>query len=337
MEKTHRDKKRWLYWFRLFAAAFIWGVVVLIVAWAFMMAEMMVRPAPSVVCCETPVDYGFSYETVTLTAQDGVQLSGWYIPSQNGATVILLHGYGGNRLGMLSHALMLARHGYGVLLYDQRASGESGGVSRSWGWQDVDDVQAALDYLETRSEIAAGRLGIMGCSTGAEVALLSAARYPVLSAVAADAPTYSSAKDLPAPFDLEGWISVPFTPLFLQFISWKSGVEAAGSLTDVLPQIAPRPLLLISSGQGLEKVQGERFQEMAGENAQLWHIPEASHCGGPQARPQEYEQIVVDFFNRAFWGETSPPGSQTGAGGAVLQRSWQYFSRWDVFKKGAGG
>ncbi len=313
MNQKPQKKTTWLYWVRLVLFTFVWGVVVLLVTWAYVMAGMMVRPAPSVACCETPADYGFSYEKVNLSTLDGIQLSGWYIPSQNGSAVILMHGYGGNRLGMLPQALMLARHGYGVLLYDQRASGESGGSARSWGWQDVEDVQAALDYLETRREIAPGRLGMMGCSTGAEITILAAARYPQISAAVADAPTYSSAKDLPAPFDLEGWFSVPFTPLFLQFIAWRSGVEPGEALSDVLPQIAPRPVLLVSSGSGLEKVQGERFQQMAGENAQLWHIPEASHCGGPQARPQEYEQVMVDFFSRAFSDETPLPGSQAGS------------------------
>ncbi len=40
------------------------------------------------------------YEDVALTTSDGLRLSGWYIPSQNGAAVILLHGYGTNRIQM---------------------------------------------------------------------------------------------------------------------------------------------------------------------------------------------------------------------------------------------
>ena len=45
-------------------------------------------------------------------------LSGWYVPSRNGAVVILLHGYGNNRAQMWPRAEPLARAGYGVLLYD---------------------------------------------------------------------------------------------------------------------------------------------------------------------------------------------------------------------------
>lgn len=32
------------------------------------------------------------FQEVTLTTQDGVDLKGWYTPSENGAAIVLLHG-----------------------------------------------------------------------------------------------------------------------------------------------------------------------------------------------------------------------------------------------------
>ena len=99
----------------------------------------------------TPGERGLTYENIALTTADGLKLRGWYIPSHNRAAVIALHGYGSNRLGAMPYAEMLAGHGYGVLLYDQRASGESEGAVLSWGWRDVGDVASALDFLKSRS------------------------------------------------------------------------------------------------------------------------------------------------------------------------------------------
>jgi hypothetical protein len=73
-------------------------------------------PAPSEV--NIPADLGFEVEEVTFTSEDGVTLAGWFTPSQNGGTVILLHGYGGNRTGMTWHAKQLTKAGFGVLMYD---------------------------------------------------------------------------------------------------------------------------------------------------------------------------------------------------------------------------
>src|SRR3954469_21873835 len=60
------------------------------------------------------------YREVRFDASDGVDISGWYRPTQNGATIIVVHGGGGDRTGAVAHAKLLVRHGYGVLLHDAR-------------------------------------------------------------------------------------------------------------------------------------------------------------------------------------------------------------------------
>jgi hypothetical protein len=47
----------------------------------------------------------------------------------------------------------------------------------------------------------------------------------------------------------------------------------------------------------------EHFYTLAGEPKAHWHIPEAGHSGGPSARPEEYARQLVDFYDRAFFGE----------------------------------
>ncbi len=80
-------------------------------------------------------------------AADGLELAGWYRPSHNGAAVLVVHGGGSDRKGSVAHASMLARHGYGVLLYDARGRGESEGTPNNYGWDWAKDVAGALDFL----------------------------------------------------------------------------------------------------------------------------------------------------------------------------------------------
>ena len=87
---------------------------------------------------------GAGYREVAFDAGDGVHLSGWYRPTRNGATIIVLHGGGGDRTGAVAHARLLVRHGYGVLLYDARGRGRSEGVQNAWGWGWPKDVAGAL-------------------------------------------------------------------------------------------------------------------------------------------------------------------------------------------------
>lgn len=46
------------------------------------------------------------------------------------------------------------------------------------------------------------------------------------------------------------------------------------------------------------------YYEAAGEPRTLWKILEASHTGGIEARPQEYGQRVVGFFDQGIRGSS---------------------------------
>ncbi len=109
-------------------------------------------------------------EDVSFTTSDGITLKGWYTPSHNGAAIIAVHGYDGNRSHVAYHAKALIDHGYGVLMFDLRAHGESGGDQFSI-WQTGRDVQAAADYLKTRSDVQPDRIGALGLSAGAHAIL----------------------------------------------------------------------------------------------------------------------------------------------------------------------
>ena len=293
--------RSWRYWARLLAVGLLTLYPTLVIAYAWTASAMMTHPAQHPVCCQSPADFGADYETVSLTAADGIRLAGWYIPSQNGAAVILLHGYGGDRLGTLEYARILSAHGYGALLYDQRASGESEGDLLSWGWRDVADVQAALDFLAARAELDPGRIGIMGCSTGAEIALNAAARFAEIDAVLADAPYYATASDSWPPFGLTDSLGWPFYPLFIKLMEWRSGATAPMALSEAVTKIAPRPLMLISAGlDDYEQFRARRYFELAGEPKEYWVVEGAVHCGGLAAQPEAYQSHMVEFFERAL-------------------------------------
>jgi pimeloyl-ACP methyl ester carboxylesterase len=263
-------------------------------------------PAPSQV--EIPGDPSFKVQEVTFVGGDGLTLAGWFVPPQNGATIILLHGYGGNRTAMIWHAQVLVKAGYGVLMYDERASGESEGTRRSYGWQDPADVGGALAYLKRRPEVKPGRIGIAGCSIGGQTALQGAAYYPEIGAVWADGPAVVRAVDSPPP---DNWATgIYFVSGYI--LDWmyeqQLGVEAPPPMIEIIGKIAPRPIMLVGGGTPLPYAGSEaprvgRYAAYAGENADVWVIPEAHHCDGFIQRPEEYSMRMVGFFNKALGHE----------------------------------
>jgi uncharacterized protein len=119
---------------------------------------------------------GAAYADVTFRASDGLELAGWYRPSRNGAAVVVVHGGSSDRKGSVAHARMLARHGYGVLVYDARGRGESEGMENNYGWDWPKDVAGAMDFLRGRDDVDPKRIGALGLSTGADVLIEVAAK-----------------------------------------------------------------------------------------------------------------------------------------------------------------
>jgi uncharacterized protein len=66
-------------------------------------------------------------------AKDGAVLRAWrLLPHRgNGKSVILLHGLSDNRMGMIGYAELVLSHGYGILMPDSRAHGQSGDLRTS--------------------------------------------------------------------------------------------------------------------------------------------------------------------------------------------------------------
>lgn len=287
--------------FSVFALIFVFLAVLIYMNYASFKAES--APAPSQV--DIPADLPFKVEEVTFQSEDGLKMAGWFVPSQNGATIILLHPYDGNRLTMRWHAEQLVGAGYGVLIYDERASGESEGTYRSYGWEDPRDVGGALNFLREQKNVNMDKVGIAGCSIGAQIALQSAVRYSELGAIWADGPSTVRADDMPAP-------QHPLVALFkfgAYIADWtyevNLGLKAPPPLITTIDQIAPRPIMLVGGGKPLDFAGNEernvrKYAEYAGTNAQIWIIPEAVHCDGPDMQPELYAQKMIAFFNGVF-------------------------------------
>jgi hypothetical protein len=251
----------------------------------------------------SPTSLGMAYEDVAMPTADGIILRGWYVPSHNGAAIVALHGSDGNRDQLLWHAQALAEKGYGVLLFDLRAHGESGGtvfpVTNA-----SPDVAAAVAYLRSRQEIDPERIGAVGLSLGAHVMLQAAAEDGSLKALVADGASTNTMADLlplPPHYRLM-YIAAPAWWMTDRMSDLMSGVPAR-PLTVLVGKIAPRPILFISSNQEPEPFMNRRLYERAGPSAQLWELPDTGHVGGIFVHPEEYKQRMLSFFDAALLGQ----------------------------------
>ena len=270
--------------------------VVALVVFPVVLTALMTTHAPRWPIHESSLDV--PHEEVRIATANGTKLSAWYVPSRNGAAVLLTHGSGGSRQRVADRAEMLARHGYGVLALDNPGNGESGGRNNGLGDNAQPGVDAALNYLSRRPDVDRGRIAGFGVSLGAEVLLEAAARDGRLHAVVADGAERPEDGrrygDQPAARRALGGVA-------LQAVRAVSGMKPAPSLTGVMPKIAPRPVLLVAAGGVRDEVLTNRaYRDASGRATQLWERPGASHTAGLKRAPREYERRTVGFLDRAL-------------------------------------
>jgi len=244
-------------------------------------------------------DLGRPYIDVNLEADDGLRLAGWYVPSRNGAAVIVFPG----RVGPVGHARMLVRHGYGVLLLDRRGEGGSEGDFNARGWGGEPDVRAAVAYLDGRPDVRDGGVGGLGLSVGGEMLIQAAAHDERLRAVVSDGAGLRSVaeqKHMPgAPPEPLRWIA----PITMETVAGVvlSDHAPPPDLADLMSRIAPRPVLLVRGLDGnADEALNRAYHNTGGATASLWEIPGAGHTDGLSSERVEYERRVVGFFDRTL-------------------------------------
>lgn len=246
----------------------------------------------------TPGEMGIAFEDVSFTTEDGVDLKGWYVPSQNGAAIIALHGFNGNRTGVIYHLAALQEHGYGVLAFDMRGHGESSDTFNA-GWEGRWDLAAAVDFLKAEG---IEHIGAIGLSAGVHEIFNAVPYVPEIEAIIADGVGVNTREDvaLKVPSLLtSSWFAL--SPLYWMLdrgIELWSGVPAPLPFYEIIQQNSPHPILFITGDDPFEQEFGRMYYTLAGETAELWELPDTPHIGGILKNRDEYVERMIGFFNQ---------------------------------------
>lgn len=288
----------------------------LIAAWVI--SHQALHPKPRVEDHDLS-DFDLPAEEVSFPSRDGTRLAGWFIPARTAAPapgIVLSHGWARSRAELLPHANFLHRAGFALLAFDYRHRGRSGGDAVTLGVREQGDLLGALDAFSARPEVDAGRIGVLGMSMGAVVAVLVAARDQRVRALVGEAPFASSETIMTrALHHYYRLPSFPIAPLAKWLIERRLGqpLEVAEAL-HVVGHIAPRAVFLIANERDavIGADETERLFQEAREPKRFWLIPGADHARGWQAAPEEYERRVLEFLGEAL-GADVPFSSQASS------------------------
>lgn len=245
-------------------------------------------------------------EDFAVPAPDGILLRSWKVRSAtpNGNWVLVFHGVADNRVGVISHAQLLLRAGYNIVMMDARAHGASEGPVATYGWLERYDTRAIIDALESSEHPR--HLFALGESMGAGIALQSAAVDPRIEAVVAEA-SFASLRE--ASYDYAGMQKYPLLGKTLfapgAWMMLQRGQSLAGfPVAEVSPEksVAVRsfPVLLIcdTADTTLPCRHTEKIFAAASGPKEMWTVSKAFHTAALGFEPAEFQKRVLAFFAR---------------------------------------
>ncbi len=277
--------------------------LLLLVAIPFVYGSNFLRDLTTAGCGggDDPAAYDLPFEEISFPSSAfKTQINGYFIPGDNGVTLIVPPAYTSARGSLMHEIAILHKHGYSALSFESRSCM---GHVISLGYAEVNEVGDALDYLATRPDVDMEKIGIHGFSSAGATTLMAGARYPNLRAVLAEGGYHDFSASVHDTVQAQGW---SFLGRFYELGAHVSYRMVTGydmsvlSPISVIGQIAPRPILLIY-GTNEPSLPGAHLElAAAGNNAQLWEVPGATHGSYWYTAPEEFEQRVIAFYDSAF-------------------------------------
>ncbi len=261
----------------------------------------------------TPEALGLPVTPVEFQATDGVPLRGWWSPGEPGHPVIIfLHGLNRSRLELLSRAAESNKRGYGVLLFDLRKHGASGGQYTTLGIFESRDVCAAREFVKQRAGDRAQLL--WGVSMGASTALLAARNCPGVAGVISDSSFLSLRETVSHHLTLIfGLPPFPIANLIVMITGLRMGFDAdEGDVEAAVREFGDIPVLFIAGGQDrrMPVVLAQRLLAAAHSPAkELLIVPGAGHGDAYAVDSAGYLNSVFRFLEKVRYNPRSSGGS----------------------------
>lgn len=292
------------------------------------------------------VEHRFEYSSEKSQRVPGLLVTSESQPGEK-PCVVVLHGTGGSKNGMRVLLRKLAKAGFVSVAIDARYAGDRTGggkpgesyrvaIFEAWKsgnafpflYDTVWDVMRLIDYLQTRPEIDATRIGAIGFSKGGTELYLAAAVDPRIAVAIpcigvqsfawalehnawhSRISTIQSAVDSAARTANVTTIDTAFVRSFYDRVV--PGIDSQFDGPSMLPLIAPRPLLVINGDRddrtprpGLELCVDAARQAYAkagtGDRFEFLLQPDTGHAVTPQAEARAIDWLIT------FLGTSAKP------------------------------
>lgn len=239
------------------------------------------------------------------SATDNLKLVADYVPAahQTTKTIVVAHGYMGNKEEMASYIRLWHRQGYNVLAPDDRGSGQSQGNYYGFGWPD------RLDYVKWTRQVVRrigpdSQIGLFGVSMGgATVMMMSGEKLPTQVKAIVEDCGYTSVGD-ELGYELKRLYHLPRFPL-LYTASWVANAKAHYNFlhASAVDQLKKNrlPIFFIHGDQDTfvpTKMVYENYRATSVKDKRLWIVHGAAHAESFTKQPTRYARKVDQFMRQ---------------------------------------
>lgn len=186
------------------------------------------------------------FETIKLNSNKEIEC--WRIKADSAkGTIIIFHGYGGNKSSMLDKAGELLKLGYNTFLVDFMGSGSSEENRITIGYEEAEQVKTCYEYMVTQGE---SNIYLLGTSMGAVAILKALNDYPITPlGIIIECPFGSMYKTVAARFRNMGVPAFPMAGLLVFWGGVQNGFWAFGHNPAIYAKSVNCPALLMYGEQ----------------------------------------------------------------------------------------
>jgi len=247
-----------------------------------------------------PVNTQFpSQKYLTIRLQSNVAIECWSIktPDSKG-TVVLFHGYAGDKSQFIDRSDEFIKMGYSTLLVDFMGSGGSEGTRTTVGYYEAEEVKTCFDYLKQQGE---KNIYLFGTSMGAVAILKAVNDYRITpKAIVIECPFGTMYKTVCARFNVMGVPTVPMAGMLMFWGGLQNGFWAFGHNPEVYAQNVHCPTLLLYGEQDKRVSRNEIdniYNNLQGRKA-LKAYPLAGHENYLNKYKSQWVNDVCSFLSK---------------------------------------
>ncbi len=239
------------------------------------------------------------YQTITLKSNKRIEC--WSIQQTVAktakGTIILLHGYSGQKSSMLDKSDALLAMGYNTFLVDFMGSGGSEGNQTTIGFYEAEEVKSCYDYLKKKGE---KHIYIFGTSMGAAAAMKAIDDYKLQpEGLIIECPFGTMYKTVCARFNTMGVPTFPMAGLLTFWGGVINDFNAFGHNPEEYARKINCPTLLLHGAKD-KRVSQEEIQiiynNLKGKKT-LKMYPNAGHENYLNKYQKEWSEDVSKFLN----------------------------------------